>query len=115
MPWLDWAMWLGVAGVHELEPAGNLRFSQYDQVVPAAIAGQGVALGRRPLIDHLLNDGSLVALFAKRYDAPQAYFAIPAAHARERPEAAAFLAWMVAEASRKEAEAATPRTRRPSG
>ena len=42
------------------------RFNQYDQIIHAAVAGQGIALGRRPLIDALLADGRLVAL-----DAPQ--------------------------------------------
>ncbi|HZQ60132.1 MAG TPA: LysR substrate-binding domain-containing protein [Casimicrobiaceae bacterium] len=117
VPWLDWPVWLTAAGVRDLAPAGNLRFSQYDQLLQAAIAGQGIALGRRPLIDAFLAAGALVMPFAKRYDVPYAYFAIPAAHARERPEAAAFLAWLMAEASGEalsQDARATPRRRRPS-
>lgn len=111
VPWLDWTMWLGAAGVHGLEPAGNLRFSQYDQLLQAAIAGQGVALGRRPLIDHFLDSGDVTTLFAKRYDVPHAYFVIPTQHSRERAEAAAFLSWIVAEAEGQSTQDVTPRKR----
>ena len=50
MPWLDWRAWLAANGEPELKPAGSLRFTLYDQVIQAAVGGQGVALGRMPLI-----------------------------------------------------------------
>lgn len=117
VPWLDWTVWLGAAGVRDLAPAGNLRFSQYDQLLQAAIAGQGVALGRRPLIDHFLESGALVSPFGKRYDVPHAYFAIAAPHAQGRPEANAFLKWITAEAAatNASASAAPPAEGRPRG
>lgn len=100
MPWLNWPAWLAANGEADLRPAGAMRFSLYDQVIQAAIAGQGVALGRIPLIERFLDDRRLVAPFAKRYDSPRSYFAIAAPHATQRPEAAAFVAWL-----REEAEA----------
>ena len=54
-------------------PAGSLRFNHFDQVIQAALDGQGVALGRVPLIDSLLAQGRLVAPFpqhATRRHAP---------------------------------------------
>ena len=42
-------------GRRELSPAGSLRFTHFDQVIQAALDGQGVALGRLPLIDNLLK------------------------------------------------------------
>ena len=65
-PWLHWAAWIQAQGWPAVRPKAMLRFNQYDQIVHAAVAGQGIALGRRPLIDALLADGRLVAL-----DAPQ--------------------------------------------
>ncbi len=109
-PWVDWSIWLGAAGVPDLVPSGSLRFSQYDQLLQAAIAGQGIALGRRPLIDDFLARRTLVMPFAKRYDVPHAYFVIPAAHARDRPEAAAFVSWMIAEAGSEAVQAARDRS-----
>lgn len=59
-PWLQWKSWLRDAG-HKSGPSRNARllFNQYDQVVQAALAGQGVALGRLALIGNLLADGQL--------------------------------------------------------
>ena len=36
--------------IEDLKPASVLHFSQYDQMIQAAINGQGVALGRLPLL-----------------------------------------------------------------
>ena len=61
-PWLQWSEWLGAAGLEKAKPKGILRFNQYDLVIHAALAGQGVALGRQNLIEPLLADGRLVSL-----------------------------------------------------
>src|SRR5688572_7957891 len=45
VPWLNWQAWLAANGEPRLKAAGSLRFSIYDQVVQAALGGQGVALG----------------------------------------------------------------------
>src|SRR6266516_1497092 len=46
--YMDWGTWLTALGIGELRPAGALHFSQYEQMIQAAISGQGVALGRHP-------------------------------------------------------------------
>ena len=99
LPWLNWPAWLTSNGLPNLKPAGSLRFSLYDQVIQATLGGQGVALGRIPLISELLRDGRLVAPFPKRYDSPRSYFVITARHAAERPDVAAFTAWLSREAA----------------
>ena len=86
-------------GQPDLKPAGALRFSLYDQVIQATLGGQGVALGRIPLIAELLRDGRLVAPFPKRYDSPRGYFVVVAPHAREPEDVAAFVAWLLDEAA----------------
>ena len=91
-PWLDWNVWLASNGQPGLKPAGSLRFRLYDQVIQAAVGGQGVALGRLPMIAEHLRDGRLVAPFAERYDSARGYFAIVAPHAAERTDVAAFVA-----------------------
>ncbi len=58
-PWLQWPAWLRGAGAGRVKPKGVLRFNQYDQVVQAALAGQGVALGRLELVRPLLEQGKL--------------------------------------------------------
>ena len=59
LPWLDWSSWLAANGEPGLKPAGTLRFRLYDQLIQAAVGGQGVALGRLPLIEAQLRAGQL--------------------------------------------------------
>lgn len=60
-PWLQWKNWLRDAG-HKTGASGKgrLLFNQYDQVAQAALAGQGVALGRLALVGKLIDEGQLV-------------------------------------------------------
>jgi LysR family transcriptional regulator, glycine cleavage system transcriptional activator len=105
-PWLNWTQWFAAIGVPEPKPAGLLRFNQYDLLVRAAIDGQGVALGRSPLIDQLVAKGTLVAPFRGKHATSRAYFIVRAAQAAWRPEAQAFVDWLRAEAHEQAAEPA---------
>ncbi len=49
-PMTDWEPWLEVMGVPALRMKNTLRFSHYTDSVSAAVAGQGVAIGRFPLL-----------------------------------------------------------------
>jgi LysR family glycine cleavage system transcriptional activator len=100
-PWLHWKTWLEVAGIADLRAAGTLSFSGYEQIIPAAVAGHGVALGRTPLVRDLLASKELVAPFKSSADPARAYFAIVSKRAAGRPEVAAFVDWLK-EAAAKE-------------
>jgi DNA-binding transcriptional LysR family regulator len=100
-PWLHWKTWLEVAGIPDLRPAGTLSFSGFEQIIPAAVAGHGVALGRTPLVKDLLNAKELVAPFKTAADPARAYFAIIANSALGRPEANDFVAWLKEEAAKR--------------
>src|SRR5688500_10913050 len=67
-PWLHWKTWLEVERIADLKPAGTLSFSGYEQIIPAAAAGHGVALGRSPLVKDLMRSGELVAPFKSSAD-----------------------------------------------
>lgn len=94
----DWSLWLQAMQLGDLKPAGVLHFSSYDQLIQAAVAGQGIALGREPLIDRLLKARKLVAPFADAVVSPRGYCMLVAASAARRPEVAAFTAWLAAQA-----------------
>jgi DNA-binding transcriptional LysR family regulator len=100
-PWLHWKTWLEVAGIAELRPAGTLSFSGYEQIIPAAVAGHGVALGRSPLVKGLIASGELAAPFKSSADPARAYFAILAKSAEGRPEVTDFVAWLREEAKKE--------------
>jgi DNA-binding transcriptional LysR family regulator len=44
----DWPIWLRAMKLDGLKPASVLHFSQFDQLINAAVAGQGIALGPQP-------------------------------------------------------------------
>ena len=100
-PWLNWKTWLEVERIADLRPAGTLVFSGYEQVIPAAVAGHGVGLGRSPLVKDLLASGELVAPFKSSADPARAYYAIVSKSAEGRREVAEFVAWLKQEANKK--------------
>ncbi len=100
-PWLHWKTWLEVERIADLRPAATLSFSGYEQIIPAAIAGHGVALGRSPLVKDLLASGELVAPFKSSADPARAYYAVVSRSAEGRPEVSEFVTWLKQEAAKK--------------
>ncbi len=76
--WLQWSTWLDQRGWAAAKPRGVLRFNQYDQIIHAALAGQGVALGRLPLLQPLIDDGRLVVVDPARTETEYAYWLLRA-------------------------------------
>ena len=76
--WLQWSTWLDQRGWATAKPRGVLRFNQYDQIIHAALAGQGVALGRLPLLQPLIDDGRLVVVDPARTETEYAYWLLRA-------------------------------------
>jgi DNA-binding transcriptional LysR family regulator len=111
-PWINWASWLEAHGLAGLVPRGTLTYDQYDQVVQAALHGQGIALGRRSVVSTFIDDGRLVGLFGDGASIPRALHAVYATGAEGRPEARAFVAWVREELGR---DGQAARTRRPAG
>ncbi len=99
-PWLSWRSWLEAEGLGELRPSANLRFTNYSEVMPAALSGQGVALGRSPLVRDALRAGALVAPFRREAETSRAFYLVSAAGAGARPEVARFIEWARREARR---------------
>jgi LysR family glycine cleavage system transcriptional activator len=96
---LEWAPWLRTMKVADLRPAGELHFSLYDQLIQAAVQGQGVALGRLPMVAGLIAEGRLVAPFRRALASPLGYFLIRSANAGARAEVDAFADWLLATAA----------------
>jgi LysR family transcriptional regulator, glycine cleavage system transcriptional activator len=77
-PWMHWSQMLAAAGLSSVRPRAIMRFNQYEQVIQAAVAGQGIAVGRVALIEPMLADGRLVALphFKANHELDHAYWLI---------------------------------------
>ena len=100
-PWLSWRAWLEATGVEDLEPAGRVSFSQYDQVYNAALHGHGIALGRMSIARAMIREKRLVALFGREQQVARAFYAVYAKDAASRPEARAFVEWIREELGRE--------------
>ncbi|HML07934.1 MAG TPA: transcriptional regulator GcvA [Xanthobacteraceae bacterium] len=96
--YMDWGTWLTALGISELKFAGALHFSQYEQMIQAAISGQGVALGRQPLVNELIKSGALVAPFKQTLVGSRAYFIIESQLSAGKPHVREFAQWLLAEA-----------------
>jgi DNA-binding transcriptional LysR family regulator len=97
----DWAPWLEVMGQTALRVRNTLRFTQYADAVAAAVAGQGVVIGRLPLLRELVRDGRLVAPLGEGAASHRGYFIEMARRAANNRDAQDFAQWL-----RDEAEAA---------
>ena len=104
-PWLTWAAWFEARGIEDLVPQGSLTFDQYDQVLQAALHGQGVALGRLTLCEQYVRDKRLVELFGGAQGVRRAFHAVYSRGAQARPEVQKFVEWLQREL-RREAPAA---------
>lgn len=98
LPTMDWEPWLQLMGMETVRPASTLRFTQYSEAVAAAVAGQGVVIGRLPLLASLVKERKLVAPFRGRAASRRGYFVTVAPHAARNPDAQDFVNWLVQEA-----------------
>ena len=68
--WYDWGHWFEALGLPATKPAGALRFSHYDQVIAAACAGGGVAIGAGDMLldarlGYDLLEGDILEVYAE--------------------------------------------------
>lgn len=106
VPMHDWALWMRAMQVEPLKTAGALHFSDYDQMMNAAVRGQGVALGKLPLIDELLRERKLVMPFGQRIASPMGYHLLRSGASTGKVEVDAFSAWLLDQALQGERAAA---------
>ena len=92
--WFDWARLFRALGIDAAPQAGALRFDNYTLVIQAAIAGQGVAIGWRHLVDDLLEKGLLCRLCADSARSPLGYYLMRPARKRRQRLTERFEAWL---------------------
>ena len=99
LEWLSWRRWFDACNLTRLQPARWLYFNYAHQIVQAALAGQGLALARMPLIADALAAGDLVEVLpGHRIDSPLAYWLMVGPRSAQRPEIKAFCAWLQVQA-----------------
>lgn len=61
-PGMSWAHWFKHLGLKPRKGQGEHRFAQYELLLRAATDGLGLAIGRRPLVDPLIEQGHLAVV-----------------------------------------------------
>lgn len=91
-----WPQWLAAAGMADVDPAGP-SFEHFFMLIQAAVAGLGIALLPRFLIDEELRSGALVIPLPASTIYDGGYYLICRAGRSEVPKIRAFRDWIVAE------------------
>ena len=96
---LAWAQWLADAGLADLDPDVGPSFEHFFMLIQAAVAGLGVALLPRFLIDDELRTGVLVQPFARSSIYDGGYYLICPAARRDLSKIRAFRDWLLEESA----------------
>ncbi len=95
----DWRKWLLAAGVEGVDDSRGPVYEDSANLLQAAIAGEGVALGRSALAADDLAEGRLVKPFDISLPVEYAYYVVAPEALAERPKVAAFRDWVIATAA----------------
>ena len=98
----DWSTWLQAAGQGAAGLGPGMRFDKIYLALGAAIAGLGVAIGRRPLVDAELSSGALVQAHDRVIGCATSYWLVGSGAARERPAVTAFRRWLIDEMAQRD-------------
>ena len=91
--WIGWKEWLA-AFAADRPARPMLRLSYYSDVIHAALAGHGIALGWNRLIEDLLAQGRLRRVTDLRLHTRGAYFVVIPNRESPKPNVHAFVAWL---------------------
>jgi DNA-binding transcriptional LysR family regulator len=72
--WMGWREWFAALGIDDAERRQPIRVNNYPTLLQAAVAGQGIALGWRHLVDDFIAAGSLVPALDVTVTGPGAFF-----------------------------------------
>lgn len=97
-PWMSWRNWFAREGLDPAAADRGLSFTDSNVLMAAAIAGQGVALGRAPHLGEQLARGHLVRLFDQSWLAEWRYFIVAPTAQLQRPPVQALVSWLQEEA-----------------
>jgi LysR family glycine cleavage system transcriptional activator len=93
-----WRVWLRNAGFTDIDCDRGLQINDSAAVFQAAIAGNGVALGRTTLVARDLAEGRLVRPFGEALPYDFAYYIVHKEENSAKPAIVAFKEWLLTEA-----------------
>ena len=101
--WNYWKHWLTQKGADHVKPGDGIRFTDYNQALQAAIAGQGFIIGSTPILRDLVEANLLVNPFPSGVTTDIGYDLVTTQAAQSRTEVATFIEWTMEEARSGEA------------
>lgn len=90
----DWQLWAQAAGMQELDANQGVVFVDSNATIEAAVAGHGVALVRRSLVETELASRRLIAIKAPPLRATLAYYLVYREQTLEQPAMRKFFDWI---------------------
>jgi LysR family glycine cleavage system transcriptional activator len=95
----DWPRWLETAGVDDVDSSAGPRFDSLNLSIQAAIAGVGVGIAIRALVEEELASGQLIQPFGPSRVSSRPFFLTYPGHRADDSRLNAFARWLSAEAS----------------
>lgn len=96
--WMRWGDWLAACGRPGPAPVPAFRCNHYTDAISAALAGEGITLGWRWLVDRSLALGTLVQVTNAQVVPDGGYYAVTPASRTPKPGALALAQWLASEA-----------------
>jgi putative choline sulfate-utilization transcription factor len=93
-PWFRWESWFAAAGLPYRPERPGLSFNNYTLTIQAAIAGQGIAIGWRPLVEQVMAAGQLVQCADKSCSSPRGYHLLLPGRGPPGPEVERLIGWL---------------------
>lgn len=98
LKWNFWHNWLDAVGASHVTPGAGIRYTDYNQAVQAAIAGQGFVLGSKPILRGFIESGLLFDPFDLSARPQIGYDMVTTRLGYNRPKVRKFLDWIAEEA-----------------
>lgn len=95
--WFDWKGLFRALEIAEAPSPGTLRFDNYTLLIQAAIAGQGVAIGWRHLVDDLLAQNLLCRVCTEEARSDLGYYVVLPERKRRQRLTQRFVDWLQVE------------------
>lgn len=93
---MAWRHWLDRFGLASSPAQPVFQFTQYEHALRAAAQGLGLAIGRLPLVQRALDDGSLQTVLADKVSVGLNTYLLLSPQAAQREEVLAFADWIAA-------------------
>lgn len=93
--WFVWKNWLAHFNAEKITTNTGLHFSDYSQALQAAIAGQGVILVSKPILNNLFQAGLLTYPFHEKAILDIGYDVVATRESMARTEVQTFVDWIV--------------------